>query len=320
MDNSSMPSLVFNSCSNFQEKGSSFLLLCCEMSQWTMVAGVLLVPFFWFGGLVHGEISHNFEKCLQFFYENTIPQGFSGEGICQRYKNEYRFATLYDKNRRIPLYSAYKLSPKVSGRPDEDWKIEPQLAGEDIKEMAYISDFIEAVKERVKESQAVEEDYRVSPYAKGHLAPNGHQETEDDQRATFTLTNAVPQKEDFNSGPWSTLEQEMLKFKKSCNSDMYVITGVIPYAAGTHVINNRVHIPEYLWTAYCCQSSKVGAAVGRNDKNSNDDIVKKNPSLRPDHFKGYDVEKKSLEDLEGILRKRLNMPTVSLFKNQCRGG
>lgn len=97
------------------------------MSQWTMVAGVLLVPFFWFGGLVHGEISHNLEECLKFFYENTIPQGISGEGICQHYKNEYRFATLYDKKRRIPLYSAYKLSPGVSGRPEEDWKIEPQV-------------------------------------------------------------------------------------------------------------------------------------------------------------------------------------------------
>lgn len=185
--------------------------------------------------------------------------------------------------------------------------------------MRPISGFSEAVKERVKESQAVEEDYRDTVYTLGHLAPNSHQETENDQRATFTLTNAVPQRGDSNSGPWSTLEQKVRKLKESCNSDMYVITGVIPYDAGTHVINNRVHIPEYLWTAYCCQSSKVGAAVGRNDRNSNDDIVKKNPSLKPDHFKGYDVEDKSLGELEKILEKRLNMPTVRLFKNQCRG-
>lgn len=171
--------------------------------------------------------------------------------------------------------------------------------------------------QNVKDSQAVDEDYTNSVYTRGHLAPSGHQNTKEDRIATFTFTNIVPQMAKSNSGPWNVLENQMLtRFKEICKETMYVITGAIPYESGEHVISKRVHVPEYMWTAYCCPTQQKSdffptyAAVGRNDPNSNEDIVNKK--------NGYDVKEMSLEDLEKVLQKRLKMSGISLFKNKCK--
>nr|XP_023007938.2 endonuclease domain-containing 1 protein-like [Maylandia zebra] len=267
----------------------------------------------------YGEITTDFKPCIEFFYAETIPQGISGDyqALCQHYENQYHFATLYDRNRRIPLYhSAYILSPGDGPRPkNTNWMIEPRLVSDKVNTgMKYQKH----PDQNVKNSQAVNEDYRNSGYSRGHLAPSGHQQTEEDKEATFTLTNIVPQMEKFNNGPWSLQEEKMLERFNVCMPKMYVITGVMPYEKDEPKINNRVTVPEYFWTAYCCPTFTAGpdqnyfptyAAVGRNDPNSKDDILKKKPTQD-----GYDVKEMSLEDLEKILQKWLKMPEMSLFK------
>uniref|UniRef100_A0A3Q2Y5R8 Endonuclease domain-containing 1 protein-like n=1 Tax=Hippocampus comes TaxID=109280 RepID=A0A3Q2Y5R8_HIPCM len=185
------------------------------------------------------------------------------------------------------------------------------------------------VDQNVLESQAVLEDYKNSNYTRGHLNPSMHQKTREDRVATFTLTNVVPQRAGSNSGPWNSLEKGMLKkFKTFCEGPMYVITGAMPYANGTRWINNRVSVPEYMWSAYCCPSYKAKlprdvrplfptfAAVGRNDRNSGEEIVPVNPKVR-NSLRGYDVRKMPLDTLEDILAQRLAMP-ISLFEGQCQ--
>lgn len=102
-----------------------YQLVSCMMS-----TGVLLCLLLWINGLVLGEISENFFKCLNFFYNDTPPTGIDQQGykpICQRYKNKYHFASLYDCKRRIPLYSAYILSCADGPRPKVNWMYEPQV-------------------------------------------------------------------------------------------------------------------------------------------------------------------------------------------------
>lgn len=184
-----------------------------------------------------------------------------------------------------------------------------------------------ATVENVVESQAVLQDYESSNFTKGHLNPRLHQQTTEDQEATFTLTNIVPQREGSNSGTWSLFEESVLKkFQNFCNGSMYVITGVMPYTTEGHFIKNRVSVPEYLWSAYCCLSYKhdksqreffpTYAAVGRNDPSSGEEIVPVNTKLKPP-LQGYDVKKMPLKDLEVILAQRLNMP-ISLFDGNCQ--
>ncbi|XP_034398693.1 endonuclease domain-containing 1 protein-like [Cyclopterus lumpus] len=292
--------------------------------------GALLLLLPWFSGLVLAEISNDFSQCLDFFYNKTPPKGITAAGyqpICQHYKNQYHFASLYRRQHRSPLYSAYILSPADGKRPNSTWMFEPQLAFS--RASAEMQRFHTAVDQNVIESQAVFEDYRNSNFTKGHLNPSMHQKTKEDREATFTLTNIVPQRAGSNSGPWNVLEKEVLsKFKTFCNGSMHVITGAMPYESEPRWINNRVSAPEYMWSAYCCPSyrSKLPksvkpffptyAAVGRNDRNSGEEIVPVNVKARA-HVRGYDVRRMSLEALEGILKQKLAMP-ITLFHGQCQ--
>uniref|UniRef100_A0A8C9X1R2 Endonuclease domain-containing 1 protein-like n=1 Tax=Sander lucioperca TaxID=283035 RepID=A0A8C9X1R2_SANLU len=298
-----------------------------KMLQFSTGALLLLLP--WFGGLVLGEISDDFSQCLDFFYNENPPKGINAAGyqpICQRYKNQYRFASLYHRQHRAPLYSAYILSPADGKRPKSIWKYEPQLVfPRASSEMAH---FDTPVDQNVIESQAVLDDYKNSNFSKGHLNPSMHEKTNEDREATFTLTNIVPQRVGSNSGPWNTLENEVLnKFNRFCKGSMHVITGAMPYESESRWINNRVSVPEYMWSAYCCPSYRSDlpdsvkpffptyAAVGRNDRNSGEEIVPVNVKARAS-IRGYDVRRMSLETLEGILAQRLAMP-ISLFDGEC---
>ncbi|KAM7417633.1 hypothetical protein PAMA_017326 [Pampus argenteus] len=292
--------------------------------------GALLLLLSWFGVLVIGELNQNFSQCLDFFYKGTPPQGICAAGyepICQRYKNQYRFATLYHRQYRAPLYSAYILSPADGKRPNATWMYEPQLAFS--RASPEMKPFHIPVDQNVIESQAVRQDYKNSNYTKGHLNPSMHQKTKEDREATFTLTNIVPQQAGSNSGPWNILENDMLRKSKAfCKGPMYVITGALPYEYEAHWLKNRVSVPEYMWSAYCCPSYSdtlpesmqpffpTYAAVGRNDRNSGEEIVQINPKSK-DFVRGYDVRRMSLETLEGILAQRLHM-SISLFDGQCQ--
>ncbi|XP_038164734.1 endonuclease domain-containing 1 protein-like [Cyprinodon tularosa] len=292
---------------------------------------LLLLP--WFDGLAEGEVKKGFSDCLRFFYNKKLPTGLGGDysnikeyqPICQRYKKNWRFATLYQKKSRTPLFSAYIMSPAEGGRPADPWMYEPQLANP--KSNWEMQPFQTPVPKDVIESQAVLDDYKNSGFTRGHLAPSSHQNTKEDKEATFTLTNIVPQKEQSNSGPWETWEEKVRKsFKNYCKGEMYVITGVMPYESNTPLINGRVAVPEYIWSAYCCPkyASKLPekeqkffpayGAVGRNDPNSNEKIVKKT-----ENYHGYDVREMPLENLESILKKRTNRKgdDVNLFDSKC---
>ncbi|KAE8285915.1 hypothetical protein D5F01_LYC15584 [Larimichthys crocea] len=299
-----------------------------KMLQFSTGALLFLLP--WFGGPVLGEISDNFSQCLDFFYKKSPPTGINAAGyqpICQRYKNQYHFASLYHRQHRAPLFSAYILSSADGKRPNSTWMYEPQLAFS--RASSEMKPFHTPMDNNVIESQAMLQDYKNSTYTKGHLNPSMHQKTKQNREATFTLTNIVPQKAGSNSGPWSILENEMLrKFKTYCNGSMYVITGAMPYTSEPRWINNRVSVPEYMWSAYCCPSYITNlpesvrlffptyAAVGRNDRNSGEEIVPINVKAKAS-VRGYDVRRMSLETLEGILAQRMAMP-ISLFHGKCQ--
>lgn len=124
--------------------------------------------------------------------------------------------------------------------------------------------------------------------------------------STFTLTNIVPQNISFNGGGWNRIENET---KDSMNKHCYdnknkvkahVLTGAIP---GKNKLSDRVNIPSYMWTAFCCYNSGkkqwVSQAYWALNKIERDDEP---------------ISKKSLKELQQFLSQNW-AKDLQLFKN-----
>uniref|UniRef100_A0A8C4RJX4 Endonuclease domain-containing 1 protein n=1 Tax=Erpetoichthys calabaricus TaxID=27687 RepID=A0A8C4RJX4_ERPCA len=230
--------------------------------------------------------------CREFFHKQTEPEGLvpdKAARICQTYKNRVHFATMYDRENRIPIYSAYKYETGGK-RPEGIWLLEPQLANQTGDKNMMEEPKPENVTAKLKESQAVSEDYESIYFCdRGHLSPSVHHKDEDSKEATFTLTNVVPQFTALNNGKWGIYESE--KMKTFVNENRCAKTYVIVGVTRGDKIENRINKPSHLWTAACC--------VDQNE--------------RPMKFF---VESISLEDLQKKLKEAFN-EDVHLFADKC---
>ncbi|KAM6302169.1 endonuclease domain-containing 1 protein-like [Podargus strigoides] len=260
---------------------------------------------FWLG---HSEVVTSFESsCPQFFFRETPPNGAlepeNPAWICQRYKNQYYFATLYDRNRRIPVYSAYLYQPGSGKRPNT-WLVEPELMGLTYpksmeKEWTLLNHF-NVTLEQLSKSQAILQDYKnLTGLNRGHLNPSGHHSNSSSRMATFTLTNIVPQNEKLNGGAWNNYEQQtMIKNSQGCKTT-YVVVGAVP--GNNYIAKGRVNKPSYIWSSACCEVDnnhrKAWAVIAENDKN--------------------EVQLLTLGQLEDRLTDLYGRDQVSLFDSSC---
>nr|XP_023666610.1 endonuclease domain-containing 1 protein-like [Paramormyrops kingsleyae] len=253
---------------------------------------------------------HDIPDCVEFFVNNKTPE-ISGileggkildqnryKAICQFYKNKYRFATLYDVNNKIPLFSAYKFVGKGdTKRKPEPWFIEPQLDDCNEKSMSNPGKV-----EKRGNNQALSENYKENNqvYHRGHLFPRQHANDQETADSTFTLTNAVPQYNKFNSVQWCCMEKEVTKLiSEQCEkSEAYVVTGAVP---GSGKLNNKVNIPELMWTAFCCKDKNSASMVGLAYYGEN-----KEASV---------VEPVSVQELENYLKQKYG--DINVFNGAC---
>lgn len=70
-------------------------------------------------------------ECKQFLFMGTLPRGLEDQPfkkICQFYKGNPRYVTLYDTFNHIPVYSAYTFKRSDgSKKADAPWMYEPQV-------------------------------------------------------------------------------------------------------------------------------------------------------------------------------------------------
>ncbi|XP_043942212.1 endonuclease domain-containing 1 protein-like [Protopterus annectens] len=248
--------------------------------------------------------------CSKFFYRQNEPMGLSQQNsarICQMY--DYNgvispyFASLYDRDRRMPLYSAYVFKTVGKGKRPKKWMIEPQLAFANLTKCMAGEGVVPDRKQLIT-SQAVNDDYKkLDPrYNRGHLNPRGHQNTTESRRATFTLTNIVPQTV-ISNGKWALYESSIVNISKyyQC-SEIFLVTGVIPTKINP---NERVNIPSHMWSAYCCVDQngmpiRNGAALISN-------------TVTPI------LQNLSLQDLESMLHKVPFFANyIQIFYNRCK--
>lgn len=106
-----------------------------------------------------------------------------------------------------------------------------------------------------EDAQAILDDYtNAIHYERGTLNPDEHQNEPDDKAATYTLTNVVPMVPDFNYVIWNTQEHIVRKrLNNYCRGKAYIVTGITTSGMMIRRDNmNRIAVPTYLWSAYCC--------------------------------------------------------------------
>ncbi|NXX89811.1 ENDD1 protein, partial [Centropus bengalensis] len=259
----------------------------------------------WLG---RSEVVTSFKSsCPQFFFRGTPPnealEPESPAWICQCYKNQYYFATLYDRKRRIPVYSAYLYQPGSGTRP-KTWLVEPQLMGPSYpktmeREWTLLNNF-HVSSEEISKSQAILQDYKnLTGLNRGHLNPSSHHSNSSSRIATFTLTNIVPQNEKLNGGAWNNYEQQtMMRRTQGCETT-YVIVGAVP--GNNYIAKGKVNKPSHIWSSACCEVDnnhrKTWAVIAENDKN--------------------EVQLLTLGELEDVLTRLYGREQVSLFDSDC---
>ncbi|XP_070786340.1 endonuclease domain-containing 1 protein-like [Enoplosus armatus] len=206
-------------------------------------------------GRVEKELS---PECREFLYMGTPPSGLehhSLQFICQRYNKKPRYATLYNTVDHIPVYSAYTFKRSDGEKcVDVPWMYEPQLStSSDTDEMQpFPRGYMHM---NFEDAQAVLDDYtNAILYERGTLNPDEHQDEPDDKASTYTLTNVVPMVPDFNNRVWNKQEHIVRKrLNNYCRGTAYVVTGITTSGKMIRRQNlNRVAVPTYLWSAYCC--------------------------------------------------------------------
>ncbi|KAM6097042.1 endonuclease domain-containing 1 protein-like [Chlamydotis macqueenii] len=259
----------------------------------------------WLG---RSEVVTSFESsCPQFFFRETPPnealEPESPAWICQRYNNQYYFATLYNRKMRIPVYSAYLYQPGSGKRP-KTWLVEPQLMGptypKTMEKEWTLLNYFSVSSEQLSKSQAILQDYKnLTGLNRGHLNPSSHHSDSSSRTATFTLTNIVPQDEKLNGGAWNNYEQQtMIRRTKGCNTT-YVVVGAVP--GNNYIAKGRVNKPSYIWSSACCEVDtnhrKAWGVIAENDKN--------------------EVQLLTLGELEDVLTQLYGRNQVSLFDSAC---
>ena len=129
-------------------------------------------------------------------------------------------------------------------------------------------------------------DTTLSPLSRGHMNPLAlntfHRSF---MKATFTLSNAVPQFERSNSGPWQEFETRIRNYaKNTCGPQggtLYLLTGksdygvriqagspvqeittALPYLRENFPGNVKLVTPRAVWTAGCCVWAEPGKYFG----------------------------------------------------------
>ena len=94
--------------------------------------------------------------------------------------------------------------------------------------------------------QASNTDYSYSGFDRGHLCPSADRtDTDDDNYATFVLTNVVPQAADSNRGPWEKLEAYERSLA-SAGKELTIIAGGL-YGPFPRTIGKGVAVPDAMF-------------------------------------------------------------------------
>lgn len=168
---------------------------------------------------------------------------------------------------------------------------------------------------KFEDSQAILDDYSdVVLYERGQLNPDQHQSTPNDRAATYSLTNVVPEIREFSVGPWR-MYQELIRIRLNnfCRGTAFIVTGVTTRGNMIRRNNqNRVGIPEELWSAYCCTDYDRNAPLNVRAFFPTYAAISKN--TKEDNA----IVEMTVQELEILLKDKMNVDqNLQIFYQNC---
>ena len=187
------------------------------------------------------------------------------------------------------------------------------------------------------------------PLSRGHMNPSVINSFDlNFMKATFTLTNAVPQFEASNSGPWQEFETKIRDYAKNVcgprGGTLYLLTGrsengIIPDPQNRYKVVHdtsctvpkpyvkdkflggtvRLETPRSVWTAGCCVWTEPGRVFGRIWPAKKAQSFAAMSNNQKDRNKLYQTQM-SVREIEELLRAPFLPETVNLFPGDenCR--
>jgi endonuclease G len=116
---------------------------------------------------------------------------------------------------------------------------------------------------------AADRDYHSSGFHRGHLAPAADFSSSDAVRATFLLSNAVPQQPSVNTGAWRRLENAIRRAARSSDR-VHVFTGTLFEGEPKTIGPGQVAVPSHTYKVILLiqgDSTKMFAAIVPNQEN-----------------------------------------------------
>ncbi len=154
------------------------------------------------------------------------------------------FVVCHDPERKIPLWVGYALTREdlaaaVANRKEGNFRFraDPELP---------------------RGRRAEPSDYSKSGYDQGHMAPAADfTRSVEAMKATFILSNAVPQKPGLNRGQWAQLEA-FVREQTEIHGQAWIFTG--PVFIGKRPLRtigaNRVAVPTHTFKVILCVSDR----------------------------------------------------------------
>ena len=150
-----------------------------------------------------------------------------------------QFALSYNSKQGVPNWVSYRLRKDDMGRsprPQDAFHPDPDLP----KGFYQVKPF----------------DYHFNRtgMSRGHMCPNSHRsDNVEDGKATFVMTNMVPQTEELNDGAWKFLEIYCADLVRRDNKELFIVCG--PLGSGGASVkgmfktigDGRVAVPSHCW-------------------------------------------------------------------------
>ena len=161
-------------------------------------------------------------------------------------------------------------------------------------------------------------DYTNSGYDRGHLVRSEDRtKTVEDNRATFFLTNAIPQYPNLNRGIWLRLEDYCKNLAQKQNKQLFIKAGGL-YSENPQRVNDKIAIPDSCWKVILILDS--GKTINDIDTNTQIIAVMMPNDSTSKNFKEWKVFLRTARQIEQATNfnffPKVNPQTQAIIENR----